>query len=153
MTKQSKKKTYWEKLVEEQSYPVLLVLRGKHETDYYLSNSKEQFLATCLEILRRRVDDDQYIQRPDVEPYGLEPEITEEIANGLPEPYRTQALGVRKYNQRRRDEHAESIVYWNDVQRALEEKDGQTAFRLLWDRRDYEYENIDREFPEVVPVP
>lgn len=141
---------YLQRLIDAQQYPVLVVLEGKHDRAYYLVESSDHLLVTCCEILRRRVEDERYLEKPG-KIYGLqEGELPEERMAALPAPYQAQARAVAAHNRLLREDHAAALAQWQHVTQALERQDGAAALQVLWDRRDHEYEGIDLVQPQVV---
>lgn len=131
---------------------MLVELRGKHDTVYYLAASQEQLLRTFVEIVRVRVEDEEYITKPAAKPYGLkEGELTADEVSKLPAAYQEQARQIFNHNENARREHAEELTIWAQVQAALA-GDGAAAFQVLKAREDYEYERFRLVEPMVVDV-
>lgn len=143
---------YLKTQLANKKWPQLLILKDKHSTDYYLLEDQEALGRACLEILKARIDPKYgYIQAPGPESkiYGIKEELTQEAAEALPEPYRKQALQVRKDNDALRREWKEEVERYQMAKSALKDKDGMAAFLVLHARRDYEYEGFDFESPRV----
>jgi hypothetical protein len=144
---------YLQKQIDSMKWPQLLVLKDKHETDYYLCSDVAALGRACLAILKARTDPKHgYIQDPgpESEIYGLKKELTKEAAEALPDPYREEAIKVIKANARLRAAWKEEVENYETAKKALKEKDGMAAFAILHDRRDHEYEGFEFVRP-IIP--
>ena len=144
---------FLQKTLSRMSWPQLLIFKDKHTTAYYLCKDQEAVGRACLVVLKERLHPQYgYIQHPgpESEIYGLKEELTQEAAEALPEPYREQALDVIADNARRRGAWREQVEAYESAKRAVTEQDGNLAFMILNDRRDWEYEGFDFEAP-IVP--
>lgn len=144
-------KKYTQKILDGKKWPQLLVFKDKHNSDYYLLEDQEALGRACLEVLKARLDPQYgYIHDPSKEKiYGLVEELTQEAAEALPEPYRTQALQARKNNERLRRDRDEEVEEYCTAKKALKEKDGMGAYLVLDRRKDYEYEGFEFVTPTV----
>lgn len=141
---------YLQKQLDAKTWPQLLVLKDKHETEYYLCADRDALGRACLEILKARLSPQYgYIHEPDKEPYGLVDELTDEQIAVLPAHLQRQAQQDRGDNTRRRAEHAEELLQYAEAKKALADKDGLMAYQVLHDRRDHEYERVELIAPRV----
>jgi hypothetical protein len=137
---------YLKQQLDGMKWPTVLVFKDKHSNDYYLLKDVEALGRACLDVLKARLDPEYgYIRNPGPEKdiYGLQEELPKDAAEALPEPYRTQALKAIKYNAKKRAEWAEDLERYCMAKKALKEKDGMTAFMILHERRNYEYEGYE----------
>lgn len=128
------------------TWPKLIVLKDKHENGYYLVTDVESVWRWALKVLQMRIDD-RYIEAP-TEPKFAE-EVPDDLIDKLPEPLKKRALSDKRDNASLRKRHAKYVEIWNDVEKALAEKNGALAFKVLDDRRDHEYEGFSFETLEV----
>ena len=135
---------YLKRALDGMKWPQVLVFHEKHAPVYYLIDGVEALGAAFVEVLKQRLDPKYgYIAKPDVGPYGLKPELTQQAAEALPSPYREQAIAVRHTNASRRAEHAEEIERYCVAKKAAKDGDGMAAYQVLSDRKDYEYEGFE----------
>jgi hypothetical protein len=133
-------------LLKGRDWPQLFVLNGKHGSEFFLIRSEDDLWKASLEVLFRRVEEDQYIREPAAIPYALEEgELSKDEIEKLPEVFRKQATDILRRNKQRREDHQHALIEWQNAERALREKDGVLAFTVLWNRKDAEYENFELE--------
>jgi len=121
-------------------WPRVIVLKDKHENGYYLVNDVESVWRWALQILQMRIDD-RYICAPE-EPKPVE-EVPDDLIDKLPEAMKKKALSDKQANKSLMKRHAKYVEIWNDIQKALAEKNGALAFKVLEDRKDAEYEGFE----------
>lgn len=128
-------------------WPKLLVLKDKHESEYFLINDIDALWRASLVILENRVQS-HYIRAP--QPVRTVEEVPDEWIAKLPETLRKKALQDKTENKRSLREHQREVDDWEGTQKALTERNGALAFKVLNDRRDYEYEGF---FFENLKIP
>ncbi len=125
------------------SAPSILVFEEKNGKRYfYVANDKALF-AAALKVLRDRNRDGYWWSKPGK---PTAPDITEEQIPNLPKSlHDTAKEALAEYKEELRD-------YERDVaiQKAIREKDGKMAWRLLYARRHAEYETVELEPCETV---
>ena len=158
-----KKQSYVEKrlehMFEEPGSEYVIVCKEKHSTRYHKASSKETFIASCLRILKERVEEPRwwygetqtlsefydYMKKCD-----LVPSLTEEQTLALPEGKAKKAAQDewKYYNKclRKHNEHNEFIL---NAQEAVANGDGLWAYQLLEDRAVHEYEDFSIEEVET----
>jgi hypothetical protein len=123
-------------------FPKLIVLKDKHEDSYYLVNDVEAVWRWALQVLEMRIEQ-QYIREP-TPPKPVE-EVPDDLIEKLPESLKKKALADKRDNAALMKRHQKYLDIWNDCQRALAERNGALAFRVLDDRKDAEYEGFTFE--------
>lgn len=129
------------KRVAGYAYPMLMIMKEKHDTWYLLIADEAALWRACIQVIKHRVEI-KYIQEPRNEPYGIQEEVAEELWDRLTPNLKTQAMAVRAANQRSQAIHAEEIDHWKLAQTALS-GDGHAAYMVLMDRKDCEYEGVE----------
>ena len=136
--------------LSNKTFPLIIVWHDKHESMYYLAHNKYELGSIYLAILRQRIENN-YINPPPSKPWEItNPELTEEAANALPEPYRQQALKDLKRNAAAWARHRDEVLRWEQVCEADADNNGELAYFILRDRNAYEYERISEERPSKV---
>lgn len=138
--------------MSRREWPQLLIFDEKHSNRYFLCKDQEAVGRACLIILAERIDPAYgYIQHPGPESdLRLEPELTKEEIEKLPEKYRKKELATVQTNARERRDWAEAVELFENAHKAVANKDGNLAYMILNDRSDYEYEGFSFEAP-IIP--
>jgi hypothetical protein len=123
-----------------ETWPKVLVLKDKHENEYFLISNAAALWRAALEILEIRLEQ-QYIRQP--EPPRPVEEVPDDVIEKLPEAMRKKAISDKQANVGLAKRHAIYVDIWNNVQKALAEKDGVLAYQILSDRKDHEYEGFE----------
>lgn len=130
-------------------YPLLMVLKEKHEDNYYMVQNEEEFFAASLEILEQRIDPEWgFISDPGEKPCGYKG-LTDEKIKDMIEPYKSMALKDLRRDRALLSDHKEDVRQYAEAVRAVKEKDGPAAALILRDRNDGEYEHIEYINPTV----
>lgn len=123
-----------------EKWPKVLVLKDKHENEYFLISDADALWRAALVILEIRLEQ-EYITAPT--PPLFEEEVPDDIIEKLPETMRKKALANKKDNEGRAKRYALYVEIWANVEKALAEKDGCLAYQILSDRKDHEYEGFE----------
>ena len=128
-------------------YPYILIAEEKDDTRYFVLNSKEDLFKVCLKLLKERATLGYwYNQDEPTSPPGIPPYTKEEM-EGLKGKAKEGAMEEwLTYNSYLREYEIQKQLA-TDIKKALKEKNGELAFRVL-DARGYEYEQIKLERPE-----
>lgn len=125
-------------------FPGVLVAEEKHCTRYLRAGNLQELEASALKLLKERFDEGYWYYEPKKEPTA--PAISKEAAEKLPEGnVKKLALQEIRQYERALAENADARDFWTQLKKALDEKDGKLAYKLLHARRDYEYENVEFE--------
>ncbi len=125
--------------------PSVLVLTEKHGSAYFLVRDDAELAKVCLSILKGRLKDGYWygsideLRKPDP------PEFTRESIATLPaslqpaaqKKWNQYALELRGYNL--------DVEEHQDMARAIAEKNGISAYRILMNRSGHEYERVSVE--------
>lgn len=133
------------------TYPHLMIVKEKYATLYYLINSPEELHAVSLKILTRRNDEGYWYPDKSHEYADEERELRSAMANlaagGHGEgftAYDTLKLRLASAAMAHRDEERLNRQR-DEIDAAIATGDGRAAYRVLMDRRDYEYEGFESE--------
>lgn len=118
-------------------WPKLLIIKDKHENDYYLISDIDGLLRAALRIVDMRIEQ-RYYYEPKRE--KLREEVPEDVIDKLPEAMKRAALSDKSSNKYAENRYQRELNTWNMIQKALKEKDGLAAFQVIDDRKDHEYE-------------
>ena len=122
--------------------PSVLILREKHESRYFHVPDEATLFSVSLIILEGRLKSDYFYGDPGPAPKG--PGMTLDQAKALPDgPIRDQACkSVRS--------HLAEVKWWEhlrnqfqSIKKAVKAKDGEEAWRLLYERSSHEYEGVE----------
>ena len=121
----------------------ILILNDKGGDRYFLAEPEAKLHAAALLILKERIDP-KY-------PFIVEPE-TPEIPEGMLEPAQLDALpegeikkiarGQRKNYDLLMRQYDNDLDQWKRIQKAIKEKDGKAAYKILQERQHHEYEDF-----------
>jgi hypothetical protein len=124
----------------------ILVCREKHGTRYFDASTPRKRSLAALKLVRERIE--EYYRNPtdeEIEVDRAASQISLEALSQLPE-------GIRKDVQRRATRAKGDLEFllgerelYQQAQEALRIKDGELAWKVLWGRRDYEYEDVSLE--------
>ncbi len=126
--------------------PTVLVFKEKHGSLAYVARDWEERDRAALHVLTRRFREEYWYHDPSKEKvYSPVPSLTKDQVEGLPMgPVKAAAqLEWRNYESELRRREAD-ITQYKAIQAAVSDKDGIAAWRLIQDRREYEYEGYDR---------
>ena len=125
--------------------PSLLVLHEKHGDLYFHVPDEEALFKVALDIVAKRLRAGHwYLDPKDYEPKP--PSVTKEQAEALPEgPVRKAALDELSSHARQVSEYRWIKEGWDTIHKAVEEKDGRLAWRVLRDHSDGEYQRVSIE--------
>lgn len=124
----------------------ILVWDDKHGEHVYDASTEDLLHGASLDILQNRVDN-EYIDCHGPSDYYTDKyaewDLTDEEIEALPtESLRKTALAGRKNYRNAVAENVEAEEMIESVYRALRERNGVAAYRILQARSDYEYEGI-----------
>ena len=124
-------------------WPRLLILKDKHENDYYLINDIDALLRAAVKIVEMRIEQ-RYFYEPQRE--KLLEEVPDDVIDKLPEAMKKNALSDKSSNKYAETRYQRELAQWQMIQKVIAEKDGMAAFQVLDDRKDHEYEgwSLDR---------
>jgi len=120
------------------AFPKLLVVTEKHGEEYYLINDIDGLLRAALAIVLRRSEEGYWYHKP--EKSKLKEEVAEDVLVKLPSDLYAKAMEAKQYNIKIEKDFQRDMVAWEMIQKAVNEKDGVSAFQVIDDRKDYEYE-------------
>ena len=126
-------------------WPRLLIQHDKHSTSYTLISKRESLWTAALQILKERLDIG-YIGKPEKKPYKFDEKLdamTVEQINALPLVVRETTIAAKQTQDRYKNAHREEVEEWKAIQDALKQKDGISAWIILVQRSDHEYERIE----------
>lgn len=118
-------------------WPRLIVLKDKHEDSYFLVADVEAVWRWALQVLQMRIDQGYITEPEDPKPVD---EVPDDVIDKLPEAMKKKALSDKQSNKALMKRHAKYVEIWSDIQKALSEKNGALAFKILDDRKNAEYE-------------
>lgn len=129
-------------IVEE---PMVLILHEKHGELHFHVPDESALFKIALDIVDKRLRAGHwYLDPKDYEPKN--PGMTKEQAEALPEgPIRKAALDEIGRHQRQLNEYRWIKEGWETIQKAVKEKDGRLAWRVLRDHSDGEYQRATLE--------
>ncbi len=126
--------------------PGILVCYEKHGNSFHWALTAQQAADASLEILRERYDSGWYY-RPEED--KTEPQMVLEDIKKLPEGS-IRAAAMREFNSwkssRRWNEDLRVQYDW--IEATLENDDGKSAYSILLDRSEGEYERIEKIHPQ-----
>lgn len=128
---------YLKRQLDERKYPTLVVQKDKYNTYFYLANNREELLKVFLNMLENNWKS-EYYYKPN--PPKLKDQLTEEQIVVLPEKYQKTERAIVAENARVDTEYALELEQYMRIKKALDTRDGELAFQVLSDRKDYEYE-------------
>lgn len=137
---------YYKRQIETFAYPKLLINEDKYSKEYWLVDNQTSLFAACLGVVKIRLKTG-YIQNPGKFTGKLDSALTDLEYEALPEPYKSKEKAKRASFTRDKTEHEESVCLYKAAKTCIAELDGETAYAILKDRCDYEYEKI--EFVDV----
>lgn len=122
-----------------------MVLHEKHGELHFHIPDEATLFRVALDIVAKRLKAGHwYIDPKDYVP--KDPGMTKEQAEALPEgPIKRAALQEVVSYQRRLSEYHGFKESWDDIQKAVKEKDGKLAWRVLRDYSDGEYQRVSLE--------
>jgi len=123
-------------------WPQLLILKDKHENDYFLINDIDALLRAALQIINMRIEQ-RYYYEPKVE--ALHEEVPDDVVDRLPEAMKKKALSDKSSNKYAAKRYERAMEQWQLIQKVIIEKDGLSAFHVMDDRKDHKYEGWDLE--------
>lgn len=129
-------------------FPMVITQRQKHCTLQYVATTKAGFLKACVDMLNSNMAVNYYFLIP-YPKSSVVTELSKEAISALPEPYRSDAERQVKEHTRQLDEHSDSKEQLDAIKNAIRDRDGLTAYRILRDRRHYEYEDFDIQWVQI----
>lgn len=119
----------------------ILVLEEKHGPFYFPAFTDEELYNSALTILKGRYQSGQWYF---LDEYSLkEPYMSLSDVQLLPEgKLKTTALNQHLKYQKQKAEREEDQKHYNNILRAIKNKDGKLAWEILQYRSDFEYEAI-----------
>jgi hypothetical protein len=120
------------------AFPKLLVVKEKHGEEYYLINDIDALLRAALAIVLRRHEEGYWYHKPEKD--KLKEEVAEDVLVKLPSDLYNKAMEAKQYNIKAEKRFQQEMVAWEMIQKAVNEKDGVSAFQVIDDRKDHEYE-------------
>lgn len=125
--------------------PRLLVLEEKHGKRYFHVPNEAALFKLALGLLKERHKAGYWYCKPDPKDKPEPPDVTAEEIEKLPKSLQNSArTSLRNYTAALRS-YEDEVNDYTAIVKAVREKDGQAAWTLLFDRRDYEYEGVRLE--------
>jgi len=128
--------------------PHVLVFKEKHGDRYFHVPDDAALFAAALSVLTERKKEGYWYYKPEKKPEP--PDVTEEQVATLPKSVQVNAtVKIRAYKDALR-RYEEEVEDFEEIERAVREKDGRAAWQILSDHGDGEYEGYDLERYEKV---
>ena len=149
MSSQVKKKPSKKKTKKQR----IIVFDEKHGDRYFDASTAAKLQAVALKILTERLKSGYWYFKP--EPFKEDPEKeiekltkdSEQITDSFLRNAAEERIGRLHKGL---DAYKRDTRMWEEIQKAVKEKDGNLAYQLLNSRRNYEYEGFDLEYLENV---
>jgi hypothetical protein len=126
---------------EEITKNKILIDKGKHGDHFFSIPTLKDLYKVSLYLLKERINYG-YIQ--DWGKYNEKPlDYTEEDIEKLPLSFQEKAKEKLNYYNEQLKAYEENKIVCDLAKKAIKEKDGATAFRIINNRRDYEYESFE----------
>ena len=154
----------------------VLVFEEKHHTYHYYAPTISMRNAVCLQVLKRRVEEGFWYHEPK-EPEcpeflqvnkeavvickkpGTWDQLSDNDLRVIDELIKLISPSFHKLAERRMvqfknstNAYIEDKHNWDLIQKAINDNDGNAAYKVLSARSDYEYEKMREEYAEVVNV-
>jgi hypothetical protein len=126
----------------------ILIQYQKHGTAMYDASTPELLERAALYVLNMHNKWGFYAKPEPVPPLDFDADKIDE----LPESLREAATRRAKAHRNELRWYAEGLEFYNDVQKALADKDGDLALDLLHAHSRYEYERVEVETVHEAPV-
>lgn len=125
--------------------PSLIICHEKHGDIYFHVKDEEAVFRVALDIVTKRLRAGHwYVDPKDYEPKN--PSMTKEQAEALPEgPVKKAALQEHTSHKRAVQEYLGLKETWELIHKAVNEKDGRSAWQVLRDYSDGEYQRVSVE--------
>jgi hypothetical protein len=125
--------------------PSLLVLHEKHGDLYFHVPNEAALFKVALDIVEKRLRAGHwYLDPKDYEPKA--PSVSKEQADALPDgPVKKAALQELSGHVRAVKEYRWIKEGWELIHKAVKEKDGRLAWKVLRDHSDGEYQRVTVE--------
>lgn len=120
-------------------WPRLLVLKDKHENEYFLITDIDALWRASLQIVEARLIQ-LYFYEPKRE--KLIEEVPDDVIDKLPEAMKKKAISDKGSNKFAEKRYQRELEQWQNIQKALADKNGALAYKILDDRKDHEYEGF-----------
>lgn len=128
------------------STPHVLVVREKHGTAFLDASNVDALSKSCLSLLKFRRENDYYYDPGEEILTSKKPSLTKEQISALPDgAVKKAALGEWAQYKRKNEDHQDAIDFIKSVDEAIANKDGLSAYLVLKDRSDAEYERVELE--------
>lgn len=120
----------------------ILILHEKHGTYYWPAETDTELYHSALKILTGRFMQNAYYYEPD-KPRNNSELSLEEI-NKLPNDSKIKDFAIKNYISYIKNLkcYDSDLLIWEDINKAVKEKDGKLAWQCLRDRSDCEYERV-----------
>lgn len=128
--------------------PSVLILHEKHGCRYYEVQNEKQLFSAALTILRARVKDGYWYNKPSP---PKELSFSREDVEKMPEALRKEPMRQLAAYKLTFDFFKEEQLTWNNIQKAIA-GDSELAWKVLYARSDYEYERVElKAFVKIKP--
>lgn len=123
--------------------PMLLILHEKHGNLYFSIPDEETLFKVALDIVAKRDKAGYWYYAPEKpkSPSMTEEEVTK-LPDGKTKDFARKELAEYKAEKRRYDDE---MLDETERKRAIKEKDGRRAYRVLCDHSDGEYQRMTLE--------
>lgn len=125
----------------------ILMWHGKHSVEYYNINTLPDLYKVSLHLLKVFFEIG-YIQKWDLT--GKELDYTKDDILNMPESIQEDMIKKLRLNERDIASYKENNDIFDKATKCIETNDGQTAFRVLMNRCDNEYERIEIIKPHII---
>jgi len=121
----------------------IFIVNEKDSTRYFLAEPEAKLHAAALLILKDRLDPRYpYITKPD-EPTRPEGMLGLDAIAALPDgEIKKLAADQHKRYTREMGQYHDELAQWQRAKKAIKDKDGKAAYKILEERQHYEYEDF-----------
>ena len=120
--------------------PSVLIVSEKHERYYFHIPDDDALFRVALDILKERFESGEwYEMEPEPKHPGFEKADIVKIPHGLKQDAEMRLL---EFNEEKK-EWKKSKEEIDKIEQTIKEHNGQLAWRLLLNRKEYEYERVE----------
>ena len=123
------------------SRPSVLVCDEKHGNRYLPAKDDAEMFRSALKVLGERLKDGYWYTKPDGKA-PEKPDVDESEIGNLPVSLQATDRQLWKRYEAAIDARKEELAEYAAIERAVSERDGELAWRILRSRRDYQYEGV-----------
>ncbi len=124
--------------------PGVVVVTEKHGTAYFHAPDEAALHKAALMTLKGRLKDGFWYDKPEQAPKApdyTDPAEIEKLKGAI----KDTALRLLNHYRKEVAQYKDDIFQFERIQKAVAEKDGATAWKILREHADYEYQRVDFE--------